>query len=46
MMYHPVPSDFLAPADPHVLVGHNVVQEACQSHCSTGVAAQTHVQAH
>ena len=46
MVQHPVPGDLLAPADPHVLVGHDVVQEALQTHGTAGMAAQTHVQAH
>ena len=27
MVQHPVPGDLLAPADPHVFVGHDVVQK-------------------
>ena len=46
MVQHPVPGDFLTSADPHVFVGHDVVQEALQTHGTAGMAAQTHVQAH
>jgi hypothetical protein len=45
MHSHPVPGNFLAPADPYRIVALDVVEKARQAHCPRGKAADPTMQA-